>query len=114
MYTSIWESAAALQQRASCPSLSQKWRKGKRHTENKLQTGKCNSDSINNHINVNKHSELKTKVGRPYFKKKDPYQCQLYKVEERKKGREKERKEGRNGKREKKIGGKKVKESNFK
>ena len=62
---------------------------------------------------MNKYSKLKTKVGRPYFKKKDPYQCQLYKVEERKKGREKERK-GRNGKREKKIGGKKVKESNFK
>ena len=39
VYTSIWESAAALQQRAPCPSLSQKWRKDKRHTENKLQTG---------------------------------------------------------------------------
>lgn len=65
-----------------------------RHTENKLQTGKCNSNSINNHINGNKYSKLNTKVDRPYFKTQDPYQCQLYKVEERKKG-EREREERR-------------------
>ena len=54
VYTSIWESAAALQQTVPHPSLSQNWGKYKRYTENKLQTGKCKSNCINNHITVNR------------------------------------------------------------
>lgn len=41
----------------------------------------------------NKYSKLNTKVDRPYFKTQDPYQCQLYKVEEKK--RKGERKRGK-------------------